>query len=152
VLESILQYAMDTSDASVEKLAFSVLNKMVMVWTPTGAKVVDAGFQEAFTRFVIEDLSRICFDVPSKSTFNSSDAQARLVAKCWTMLIPQGPGRNCCSTEVHLPDERRRALRISRQQTFPVNRHPTFNWADVHSSTTTDGSQTIQKVFYGIDL
>jgi len=70
---------MDTSDASVEKLAFSVLNKMVVAWTPTGSPATDAGFQEAFDRFVIEHLSRICFDVPSKATFNSSDAQARLV-------------------------------------------------------------------------
>lgn len=81
VLESIVQYAVDTSDAGVEKLAFSVLNKMVIVWTPTGMDTPANGFSDAFGQFVIQHLSRVCFEVPSKSAFNSSDAQARLVSR-----------------------------------------------------------------------
>ena len=86
VLESIVHYATDTSEASVEKLAFGVLNKMVVVWSSpaNGAAVgnresLDSGFQDLFGQFVIEHLSRVCFEVPSKSTFNSNDAQSRLV-------------------------------------------------------------------------
>jgi exportin-T len=84
-LESIVHYATDTSDASVEKVAFGVLNKMVMVWSSpsngpsTNGELLDKGFQELFGTFVIEHLSRFCFEVPSKSTFNSNDAQSRLV-------------------------------------------------------------------------
>ena len=86
MLESIIHYATDTSDATVEKVAFSVLNKMVVVWsapppgiTATYGDSLDVGFQEVFGRFVLEHLSRLCFEVPSKNTFNSSDAQSRLV-------------------------------------------------------------------------
>ena len=77
---------MDTSDATVEKVAFNVLNKMVVVWSAPPPKVavahtepLEIGFQEGFGRFVIEHLSRVCFEVPSKSTFDSNDAQSRLV-------------------------------------------------------------------------
>jgi exportin-T len=76
---------MDTSDATIEKLAFSVLNRMVLVWTPPfeeGAVADDistSGFEEAFGQFVIEHLSRVCFEVPAKETFDSADAQSRLV-------------------------------------------------------------------------
>jgi exportin-T len=83
VLESIVHYATDTSDVAVEKLAFGVLNKMVTVWSAPERNghsgSLDEGFQSAFGQFVIEHLSRVCFEVPSKSTFNSSDAQSRLV-------------------------------------------------------------------------
>ena len=85
VLESIVRYATDTSDATVEKVAFSVLNKMVMVWSPpitaesSGSEMLASGFHDAFAQFVVEHLSRVCFEVPSKSTFNSNDAQSRLV-------------------------------------------------------------------------
>jgi exportin-T len=86
VLESIVRYATDTSDATVEKVAFSVLNKMVMVWSPPitaessgGSDILASGFHDAFAQFVVEHLSRVCFEVPSKSTFNSNDAQSRLV-------------------------------------------------------------------------
>ena len=41
VLESIVRYATDTSDATVEKIAFSILNKMVRVWSgPIAASIV----------------------------------------------------------------------------------------------------------------
>jgi len=88
ILESIVHYATDTSDATVEKVAFSVLNKMVIVWSsPTASgssesvTALDRGFQDIFDQFVIEHLSRVCFEVPSKGTFNSNDAQSRLVRK-----------------------------------------------------------------------
>jgi exportin-T len=86
VLESIVRYATDTSDATVEKIAFSILNKMVRVWSgPIAAEANGGGntlansFHNAFAQFVVEHLSRVCFEVPSKSTFNSNDAQSRLV-------------------------------------------------------------------------
>ena len=88
ILESIVHYATDTSDASVEKVAFSVLNKMVVIWSAPspdrsagGGIASDTEFQDIFGQFVIEHLSRVCFEVPSKSTFNSNDAQSRLVNK-----------------------------------------------------------------------
>jgi exportin-T len=89
VLESIVQFATDTSDASVEKIAFGVLNKMVVVWSTAAGTAheevaLSNGFKHAFEEFVIEHLSRVCFEVPSKSTFNSNDAQSRLVSS----LIP----------------------------------------------------------------
>lgn len=58
---------------------------MVVVWSaPIGEKsksgaIQDSWFQDVFGRFVIEHLSRVCFEVPSKSSFNSNDAQSRLV-------------------------------------------------------------------------
>jgi exportin-T len=91
VLESIVQYATDTSDASVEKLAFGVLNKMVVVWSRAGQEGA-VGFYNAFGEFVIEHLSRVCFEVPSKSTFNSNDAQSRLVSSVLPSLIILGFG------------------------------------------------------------
>lgn len=91
MLESIVQYATDTSDATVEKLAFGVLNKMVVVWSGAGQEgAVD--FHSAFGEFVIEHLSRVCFEVPSKSTFNSNDAQSRLVSSLLPFLITPGFG------------------------------------------------------------
>ena len=89
MLESIVQFATDTSDASVEKIAFGVLNKMVVAWSTAGGTAHEGaalsnGFKNAFGEFVIEHLSRVCFEVPSKSTFNSNDAQSRLVSS----LIP----------------------------------------------------------------
>jgi exportin-T len=95
VLESIIHYATDTSDAAVEKVAFSVLNKMVVVWSSpvsqgtTGGNALDNGFQEVFERFVIEHLSRVCFEVPSKNTFDSHDAQSRLVRPITNSLTIQ---------------------------------------------------------------
>ena len=81
VLESIIHYATDTSDATVEKVAFGVLNKMVVVWSSPSSETgpLEEEFQEAFGHFVIHHLSRVCFEVPSKATFNSNDAQSRLV-------------------------------------------------------------------------
>jgi exportin-T len=85
VLESIVHYATDTSDATVEKVAFGVLNKMVVVCSAPivesmGTRTsLDGGFQDVFGQFVIEHLSRVCFEVPSKDSFNSNDAQSRLV-------------------------------------------------------------------------
>jgi len=87
ILNSIVHYATDTSDASVEKMAFAVLNKMAVVWSAHGNErqtrreaALDRTFQEIFGRFVIEHLSAVCFEVPSKATFNSNDAQSRLVS------------------------------------------------------------------------
>ena len=81
-----MQYATDTSDATVEKVAFGVLNKMVVVWSDpfSGSGGADGaglatGFHDAFGQFVVGHLSRVCFEVPSKSTFNPNDAQSRLV-------------------------------------------------------------------------
>ena len=85
VLESIVDYATDTMDPAVQKLAFSVLNKMVVVWSPPPEGILGeeealpGEFLEAFGEFVLVHLSRLCFEVPSKSTFNSNDAQSRLV-------------------------------------------------------------------------
>lgn len=61
---------------------------MVVVWsTPTmgndgSGHSLDLGFQDIFGQFVIEHLSRVCFEVPSKDSFNSNDAQSRLVMFC----------------------------------------------------------------------
>ena len=86
ILESIIRYATDTSDAAVEKVAFSILNKMVIVWSAPatematgGGDLVDQEFENIFGRFIIEHLSRVCFEVPTKTSFNSNDAQSRLV-------------------------------------------------------------------------
>jgi len=81
VLESIIHYATDTSDATVEKVAFGVLNKMVVVWSTPSSEPdpLEKEFHEAFGQFVIQHLSRVCFEVPSKTSFNSNDAQSRLV-------------------------------------------------------------------------
>jgi exportin-T len=86
ILNSIVHYATDTSDATVEKIAFAVLNKMALVWSTHGTErqtrseaALDRTFQDIFGRFVIEHLSRVCFEVPSKPSFNSNDAQSRLV-------------------------------------------------------------------------
>lgn len=49
--------------------------------TSGNGTALDRGFQDIFGQFVIEHLSRVCFEVPSKSTFNSNDAQSRLVTK-----------------------------------------------------------------------
>ena len=113
VLESIVHYATDTSDPSVEKLAFGVLNKMVVVWSSpaNNAKARDGGgldssFEDLFGRFVIEHLSRVCFDVPSKSTFNSNDAQSRLVSPYTPDLTDySGSGRNSWTPEIDFSNE-----------------------------------------------
>jgi exportin-T len=91
-----VQYATDTSDVSVEKVAFGVLNKMVVVWSDpfSGSTSVDgeglaSGFHDAFGQFVIGHLSRVCFEVPSKSTFNPNDAQSRLVSRLSIILSIQ---------------------------------------------------------------
>jgi hypothetical protein len=57
---------------------------MVVIWSDpltaeAGEDALGNEFQEVFGAFVIEHLSRVCFEVPSKSTFNSHDAQSRLV-------------------------------------------------------------------------
>jgi exportin-T len=86
VLDSIVQYAMDTSDAAIEKLAFSVLNKMVVVWTPpfdqlaVAEDISPSGFDEAFGQFVTEHLLPVCFEVPRKPELDFADAQSRLVS------------------------------------------------------------------------
>ena len=60
---------------------------MVVVWSAPIVESMgtrpslDRGFQDVFGQFVIEHLSRVCFEVPSKDSFNSNDAQSRLV-KC----------------------------------------------------------------------
>jgi exportin-T len=107
-----VQYATDTSDASVEKVAFGVLNKMVVVWSDpySGSARADSeglasGFHDAFGQFVIEHLSRVCFEVPSKSTFNPNDAQSRLVTRLNVVLRNSGFGGNCRTSEVNIPDE-----------------------------------------------
>ena len=83
---------MDTSDVTVEKIAFGVLNKMVTVWSSPRVEVsmdgdsLDESFQNAFGQFVIGHLSRVCFEVPSSIGFNSQDAQSRLVLLFVTVL------------------------------------------------------------------
>lgn len=91
-----MQYATDTSDATVEKVAFGVLNKMVVVWsdpvsgsTNVNGEGLSSGFHDAFGQFVIGHLSRVCFEVPSKSTFNSNDAQSRLVSPINVVIMSQ---------------------------------------------------------------
>ena len=114
VLESIVHYATDTSDATVEKLAFGVLNKMVVVWSSPmngavagNAEALNGRFHDLFGQFVIEHLSRVCFEVPSKSTFNSNDAQSRLVYPLYSCSYCLGFSRNSGAPKVDFSNEGR---------------------------------------------
>ena len=93
---------------------------MVVVWSaPNTEKIrsdasLDRGFQDVFGKFVIEHLSRVCFEVPSKNSFNSNDAQSRLVEFLNFASDTSGFGRNSRTTKIDLRNERRVSNLIPR--------------------------------------
>lgn len=84
LLQSILTFAtnIETGDEQTSKLAIQTLNKMLQVW---GQGTVKTGDFEAgaavpgFEQFTFEHMSRICWEIPAKPSFNPKDAQLRLL-------------------------------------------------------------------------
>lgn len=83
VLQSILMYAIEIeSDEQSAKLAVLTLNKMLQVWGEGQVKAENFGSGETvpgFEQFTYEHMSRICWEIPAKPSFNAKDAQQRLL-------------------------------------------------------------------------
>jgi len=142
----------------VEKIAFSVLNKMALVWSTHGAErqtrseaVLDRTFQDIFGRFVIEHLSRVCFEVPSKASFNSNDAQSRLVCPGSDRgLIDPGACRNRGTSKVYLRNERGRTQFLFADDV--ISKFGSFASCSgrLCQRTSTLRRETIQEIFRGM--
>ncbi|KTW27617.1 hypothetical protein T552_02059 [Pneumocystis carinii B80] len=81
-LRSIIHFAADISDPSTEKIAFSILNKMVDAWAFDQSHISDIKTRKVvpgFDQFIFHSLSSLCFEVPSKQSFNPRDTQAIIV-------------------------------------------------------------------------
>ncbi|KAG5437058.1 hypothetical protein PCANB_001179 [Pneumocystis canis] len=80
-LRSIIHFALDISDPSTEKIAFSILNKMVTMWTSDKSQIDDIKIKivPGFDQFIFQSLSSLCFEVPLKQSFNPHDSQAVMV-------------------------------------------------------------------------
>ncbi|QSL64544.1 hypothetical protein MERGE_001845 [Pneumocystis wakefieldiae] len=75
-LRSIIHFAADISDPSTEKIAFSILNKMVNAWASDQSDISDIKAKKivpGFDQFIFHSLSSLCFEVPSKQSFNPRD-------------------------------------------------------------------------------
>lgn len=96
IIQNIFSYAMDTSDGSTEKAAFALVTKMVMTWgsgnkantssngVPGKTKKDAAASRPSsplpgFDRLIYDHLVPMCFEIPSKPTFDLGDAETQLV-------------------------------------------------------------------------
>ena len=90
VISTIEHFTKDTDDFPTAKMAFQVLSKMCTIWggpgvvaPPKGQHVngsVNMASQAAlpgFDQFMITRFSPLCWALPTSSTFNAKDAQAR---------------------------------------------------------------------------
>ncbi|KAG5518198.1 hypothetical protein PMAC_003384 [Pneumocystis sp. 'macacae'] len=77
-LQSIIHFAVNISDPSVEKIAFSILNKMITLWVSDQSHANDLEIRKTvsgFDQFIFQSLSSLCFEIPSKQSFNPQDAR-----------------------------------------------------------------------------
>lgn len=77
-LQSIIHFAANISDPSIEKIAFSILNKMITLWASDQSQISDIKIKKTvsgFDQFIFQSLSSLCFEVPSKQSFNPQDTQ-----------------------------------------------------------------------------
>ncbi|ORY79465.1 armadillo-type protein [Protomyces lactucae-debilis] len=109
-LNSIIHYASDTSDPSTQKVAFGVLAQMVRAWClftlppepvrpgqrdPAGNGESKVSAEQVrtplpgFEDYVKNTLVPLCFEVPSKSSFDLRDAQSSQVLGEIAALIKQ---------------------------------------------------------------
>ncbi|ODQ51343.1 Xpo1-domain-containing protein [Saitoella complicata NRRL Y-17804] len=84
IIQSIVHFGSDVSDAPTAKLAFGVLTTMVATWggpNKTTAITNQLVGQDlpGFQRIMYEIMTPVCFEVPSKPEFNPRDAQAQLL-------------------------------------------------------------------------
>ncbi|KAI9101118.1 armadillo-type protein [Phlyctochytrium arcticum] len=103
VVQSVLHYVKDTGDRTAQKLAFSVLSKMVVSWgaaegnhlkgvdaknhkkaahSSTSIKVSNFAPKSplpGFDQFIYENILPVLFEVPMSASFNQSDGQCYLV-------------------------------------------------------------------------
>lgn len=91
ILQSVLMYASDSegSDDQSVKLAVLSLNKMLQVWGSGQVKEGDFGAGQTvpgFEQFTFEHISRICWEIPAKPSFNVNDSQMRMVLGELAML------------------------------------------------------------------
>ena len=86
IISSIEQFTKDADDYPTAKMAFQVLNRMVVVWggpdvlsstQPNGN--TPAPTLPGFDQFMMARLSPLCWTLPASSSFNPKDAQARQV-------------------------------------------------------------------------
>ncbi|KAG4304608.1 hypothetical protein PORY_002001 [Pneumocystis oryctolagi] len=81
-LQSIIHFAANIPDLLIKKSAFSILNKMVIVWALDQSQIDDIKIKKIasrFDQFIFQSLSSLCFEVPSKQSFNPQDSQAVMV-------------------------------------------------------------------------
>ncbi|ANB11334.1 Los1p [Sugiyamaella lignohabitans] len=91
VMESLFHYAGDLTDPNAEKLAIASLGKMMTIWgtgeiradttTPTVKAFAEGMKVPVFSdgQTILEQYSQACWTLPSKSGYDSKDAQIRLV-------------------------------------------------------------------------
>lgn len=84
VLQSVLMYASEIEGGNDQsaKLAVLTLNKMLQVWGDGHVKEGNFGAGDTvpeFEQFTYEHISRTCWEIPAKPTFNAKDAQMRLL-------------------------------------------------------------------------
>lgn len=90
-LQTVLLYASDitSGDDQAIKLAILVLNKMLQCWGVGIVKPEDFGANRqvpGFEQFTLEHVSRICFEIPTNSSFNFKDSRFRGVLGDLAML------------------------------------------------------------------
>lgn len=73
ILQTILHFAKDNNDPSIQKMAFSVFLKMVTAWG-SGAGLA------SYNHFVYNELIPTVFAVPMQASFNVADGQSLLVS------------------------------------------------------------------------
>ncbi|WFD34042.1 pre-tRNA nuclear export protein [Malassezia cuniculi] len=74
VLQSLVYYAENAEPAS-QRAAINVLARLISLWARSGDSAAVPGFEQ----FVYSAALPLVFQVPSKATFDSSDAQSQLV-------------------------------------------------------------------------
>ncbi|KAI8980264.1 armadillo-type protein [Pilobolus umbonatus] len=76
ILQTLLHFAKDNSDATTQKMSFGVMLKMVQSWASTAQQPSTV---PGFDQFVYNELLPATFAVPMSSAFNLADGQSILV-------------------------------------------------------------------------
>ncbi|ORY05766.1 Xpo1-domain-containing protein [Basidiobolus meristosporus CBS 931.73] len=108
LLQSILYYALDSEDISTQKVAIGILHKFVNIWGGSNANGANTKSIPGFEQFIYEHIVRVCFEVPTKRSFDFADGQAVLVfgelsSLQKSILLKQGPDFLNFMRGVYLP-------------------------------------------------
>lgn len=142
ILQTLMHFAKDNNDPTVQKMAFGVFMKMVTSWG-SGANIA------GFSQFVYNELVPATFTVPTHASFNVADGQSLLVSKKKKKkkqkeerrrertLITVGFWRDYEHSEDIIHKARRRVSRIHAVCVLAINPVPARDSAEILPSRAT---------------